>query len=88
MRIFAIHTKETLRKVARAGPTTAKRTEGAEAARRGETAGSEVDGGERGRAGVLLRGSVVKRIDPNHYDMSRLRCCEHYGRVIAGKRER
>lgn len=34
---------------------------------------SEVDGGERGRAGVLLRGSVVKRIDPNHYDMSRLR---------------
>ncbi|EZA52977.1 hypothetical protein X777_07154 [Ooceraea biroi] len=44
----------------------------------------KVDGGEtdgrsgskrrrRGRAGVLLRGSVVKRIDPNHYDMSRLR---------------
>lgn len=49
--------------------------EGAEARGGGrETNGrSEVDGGERGRAGVLLRGSVVKRIDPNHYDMSRLR---------------
>lgn len=47
--------------------------EGAEARGGGRDERSEVDGGERGRAGVLLRGSVVKRIDPNHYDMSRLR---------------
>jgi len=47
--------------------------EGAEARGGGRDGRSEVDGGERGRAGVLLRGSVVKRIDPNHYDMSRLR---------------
>lgn len=47
--------------------------EGAEARGGGRDGRSEVDGGKRGRAGVLLRGSVVKRIDPNHYDMSRLR---------------
>lgn len=46
--------------------------EGTEARGGGRDGRSEVDRGERGRAGVLLRGSVVKRIDPNHYDMSRL----------------
>lgn len=64
---FSQYTKES---AARSAET--KRTEGAEARGGGRNGRSEVDGGERGRAGVLLRGSVVKRIDPNHYDMSRL----------------
>lgn len=44
---------------------------------RGKKRDTEVDGGKGGQAGVLLRGSVVKRIDPNHYDMSRLRRLGH-----------
>lgn len=68
MRVFAVYTKEFAARSKRRRNGWKERKREAE----GETR-SEVDGGERGRAGVLLRGSVVKRIDPNHYDMSRLR---------------
>lgn len=65
MRVFAVH--EGIRRKVDEGEADGRN---GNERRRAE---SEVDGGERGRAGVLLRGSVVKRIDPNHYDMSRLR---------------
>jgi len=68
MRIFAVH--ERIRRKVDGGEADGR--SGSER-RRVRDGRSEVDGGERGRAGVLLRGSVVKRIDPNHYDMSRLR---------------
>lgn len=69
MRVFALH--ERIRRKVDEGEADGRN--GSERRRARRTAESEVDGGERGRAGVLLRGSVVKRIDPNHYDMSRLR---------------
>lgn len=69
MRVFAVH--ERIRRKVDEGEADGRN--GSERRRARRTAESEVDGGERGRAGVLLRGSVVKRIDPNHYDMSRLR---------------
>lgn len=68
MRVFAVH--ERIRRKVDEGEADGRNGSERRRARRME---SEVDGGERGRAGVLLRGSVVKRIDPNHYDMSRLR---------------
>lgn len=68
MRVFAVH--ERIRRKVDEGEADGRNGSERRRARRTE---SEVDGGERGRAGVLLRGSVVKRIDPNHYDMSRLR---------------
>ncbi|KYN41375.1 hypothetical protein ALC56_04527 [Trachymyrmex septentrionalis] len=68
MRVFAVH--ERIRRKVDGGEADGR--SGSER-RRARDGRSEVDGGERGRAGVLLRGSVVKRIDPNHYDMSRLR---------------
>lgn len=80
IRIFVVRMKKFA-----ARSTKAKQTKGTEARDEERDGRRKVRSTEtkRGRAGVWLRGSVVKRIDPNHYDMSRLRFAASMG-TMAG----